>query len=136
LLYRYLETNQVAVLNPVAVETWLRHGFFSLTELVYLAIARLTSSAEAISRSKIQYHRSRRTSLDTQPADNAFSMIEEHFPGLWLQSKSLGGTNGEASSTMSTLDFVTNNILAQGLDFYPGLSEVFDALVVVLSLAA
>jgi hypothetical protein len=37
---------------------------------------------------------------------------------------------------MSALGFVPNNILAQGLDFYPGLAEVFDTLVVVLSLAA
>jgi hypothetical protein len=61
-------------------------------------------------------------------------MVKEHFPRFGLQGKSLGGTNGNASSTMSAFDFVTDHILAQGLDFYPGLGEVFDALVVVLSL--
>jgi hypothetical protein len=63
-------------------------------------------------------------------------MIKEHFPRFGLDNKSLGGTNGNAGSTMSALGFVPNNILAQGLDFYPGLAEVFDTLVVVLSLAA
>jgi hypothetical protein len=37
---------------------------------------------------------------------------------------------------MSAFGFVTDDILAQGLDFYPGLGEVFDALVVVLPLTA
>jgi hypothetical protein len=37
---------------------------------------------------------------------------------------------------VSALGLVTDDILAEGLDFYPGLSEISDALVVVLSLAA
>jgi len=63
-------------------------------------------------------------------------MVEEHLPGSSLQNKSLRGTNGNTGSTMSALDFVTHDILAQGLDFDPGLGEVFDALVVVLPLTA
>jgi hypothetical protein len=63
-------------------------------------------------------------------------MVKEHLPGFWLQDKSLGGTNGNTGSTMSALGFVTDDILAQGLDFYPGLGEVFDALVVALPLTA
>jgi len=62
-------------------------------------------------------------------------MVEEHLPGLGFQDKSLGGTDGNTGSTMSAFGFVTHDILAQGLDFDPGLVEVFNALVVVLSLA-
>jgi hypothetical protein len=61
-------------------------------------------------------------------------MIEAQFPGLGFQDKSLGGTDGNTGSTMSAFGFVTDDILAQGLDLYPSLLEVFDALVVVLSL--
>jgi hypothetical protein len=62
-------------------------------------------------------------------------MVEAHLPGLRFQDKSLGGTDGNTGSTMSALGFVTDDILAQGLDFYPGVCEVSDALVVVPSLA-
>ena len=62
-------------------------------------------------------------------------MVEEHPPGFGFQDKSLGGTNGNTGSTMRAFGFVTDDILAQGLDLYPGLGQVFDALVVALPLA-
>ena len=61
-------------------------------------------------------------------------MVEQHLPGLGFQNKSLGGANRNTGSTMSAFGFVTDDILAQGLDLDPGLGEVFDALVVVLPL--
>jgi hypothetical protein len=63
-------------------------------------------------------------------------MVKEYLPGFGLQDESPGGTNCDAGSTMSALGFVTDDILAQGLDFYPGLGEVFYTLVIILSLAA
>jgi hypothetical protein len=88
------------------------HGFFHFTKPAYFVIVRLTKLDEAISWSEIQYHRSRRASLNAQPTENTFIMVKEHFPGYWLQSKSLGGANGDTSSTMSALGFVTDDILA------------------------
>ena len=61
-------------------------------------------------------------------------MVEEHLPSLGFQDKSLGGTDGNTGSTMSAFGFVTDDILAQGLDLYSSLLEVSDALVVVLTL--
>ena len=78
-------------------------------------------------------HRARRAGLDTKAAGDAFIVVEDDSPRVFLQVESPRGTDGNAGAAAGALFLVARHVLAERLHFYPGFHQELNAFVVFVA---